>query len=323
MADMSKSNKNHRTCDGTCKKFQVKKLTGKSRYGSGQGHCQICDTWIDHNVCHMKDGANAQEGSVGWFCNCCNYRVRQKPRNKKYKEKLRNESIEYKEEVKKDGNVEEVKSKNLDISKGQAVLLKRIVVGFQNKKHDGNISDGFNRISKSDQFEIKDNWGSLEKFYELARNYKKLNQISAIFLFEELNEKIGQVASKIHFLKTANIDESWINNEFKSWGNFLELLGHDPWYRDNTKSVKKIESAKEIEVELEEYEKIKWKNKESVNEIFENLNELKIDLMKDYKIKDSENKFAGYSHVDMLNLLEKYLKTLPKNTRYSDIKNFF
>ena len=122
---------------------------------------------------------------------------------------------------------------------------------------------------------------------------------------------------------TANIDESWINNEFKSWGNSLELLGHDPWYRDNTKSVKKIESAKEIEVELEEYEKIKWKNKESVNEIFENLNELKIDLMKDYKIKDSENKFAGYSHVDMLNLLEKYLKILPKNTRYSDIKNFF
>ena len=78
-----------RTCNGICKKVQVKKPVGEGRYGSGQGHCQTCDTWIDHVGCHMKDGSPATKDSVGWFCNCCNYRVRQRPRNKVYKEKLR------------------------------------------------------------------------------------------------------------------------------------------------------------------------------------------------------------------------------------------
>ena len=66
-------NKPQRTCKGICEKFKVKKPTGKSRYGSGQGHCQICDTWVGHNGCHMKDGSSSLEMSVGWFCNCCNY----------------------------------------------------------------------------------------------------------------------------------------------------------------------------------------------------------------------------------------------------------
>ena len=78
-----------RTCKGICKKFKVKKPTGVSRYGSGQAKCQICDVWIDHKGCHLTDGSAADIGDFGWFCNCCNYRVRRNPRNKKYKEKLR------------------------------------------------------------------------------------------------------------------------------------------------------------------------------------------------------------------------------------------
>ncbi len=64
------------------------------RYESGQAHCQICNTWIDHHGCHMKNGNPAQKDSLGWFCNCCNYRVRQKPRNKLYKEKLNDSRLE-------------------------------------------------------------------------------------------------------------------------------------------------------------------------------------------------------------------------------------
>ena len=86
---MAGSHIQKRTCNGICKKFQVKKPVGGSRYGEGQGHCQICNTWIDHKGAHMNDGTSAFEDSLGWFCNCCNYRVRQKPRNKVYKEKLR------------------------------------------------------------------------------------------------------------------------------------------------------------------------------------------------------------------------------------------
>ena len=81
-------NKN-RTCKGICTEFKAKKPKIGGRYDAGQGLCQICNIWIDHNGCHMKDGSAATEDSVGWFCNCCNYRVRQNPRNKVYKEKLR------------------------------------------------------------------------------------------------------------------------------------------------------------------------------------------------------------------------------------------
>ena len=75
-------------CRSVCKEYRVKKPRGTSRYISGQGRCQICDIWIDHRGCHLKDGSPAGKGSIGWFCNCCNYRVRQKPRNKIYKEKM-------------------------------------------------------------------------------------------------------------------------------------------------------------------------------------------------------------------------------------------
>ena len=85
--DMSEAIKKG-ACRGICKNYRVKKPHGATRYGSGQGRCQICDTWIDHRGCHLKDGSPALESTIGWFCNCCNYRVRQKPRNKIYKQKL-------------------------------------------------------------------------------------------------------------------------------------------------------------------------------------------------------------------------------------------
>ena len=79
-----------RICLEICKQYKVKKPTDGGRYESGQARCQMCDIWIDHNGCVLKDGSAATEDSVGWICKCCNYRVRRKPRNFVYKEKLRN-----------------------------------------------------------------------------------------------------------------------------------------------------------------------------------------------------------------------------------------
>ena len=77
------------TCKGICKKFKATRPINGKRYESGQARCQICEIWIDYRGSHTKDSLPATEDSVGWYCNCCNYRVRQKPRNKIYKEKLR------------------------------------------------------------------------------------------------------------------------------------------------------------------------------------------------------------------------------------------
>jgi hypothetical protein len=78
-----------RICLEICKQYKVKKPTNGGRYEAGQARCQICDIWIDHNGCVLKNGSAATEDSVGWICKCCNYRVRRKPRNLVYKERLR------------------------------------------------------------------------------------------------------------------------------------------------------------------------------------------------------------------------------------------
>ena len=86
--DATKTKKLSETCKGICKKFKVKRPSNGKRYDSGQGRCQICEQWIDYHGAHLKNKVPATENSIGWYCNCCNYRIRKKPRNKVYKEKL-------------------------------------------------------------------------------------------------------------------------------------------------------------------------------------------------------------------------------------------
>ena len=87
--DFKKSNSKNKTCKGICEQFKVTRPPNGKRYDSGQARCQICDEWIDYRGIHQKDQSPATEDSVGGYCNCCNYRVRRKPRNRIYKEKLR------------------------------------------------------------------------------------------------------------------------------------------------------------------------------------------------------------------------------------------
>ena len=62
------------TCKGMCIRYKAQKPVGKGRYASGQKRCQICETFINYD---------------GYYCPCCGYRLRTKPRNLKYKAQLR------------------------------------------------------------------------------------------------------------------------------------------------------------------------------------------------------------------------------------------
>ena len=73
--NMFMANIENRTCKKICLNFKAIKPSSGSRYASGQYRCQICEIFIS------EDGV-----SDGRFCRCCHYRVRGKPRNKKYKE---------------------------------------------------------------------------------------------------------------------------------------------------------------------------------------------------------------------------------------------
>jgi hypothetical protein len=62
------------TCKGICIRHKAQKPVGSGRYATGQKRCQICEIFIKWD---------------GLWCPCCGYRLRTKPRNLKYKAKLR------------------------------------------------------------------------------------------------------------------------------------------------------------------------------------------------------------------------------------------
>ena len=66
-------------CIGSCIKFKAKKPSNGGRYEAGQIRCQVCEIYMN------SDGTKNGEGI---YCRCCNFRVRGRPRNKVYKEKL-------------------------------------------------------------------------------------------------------------------------------------------------------------------------------------------------------------------------------------------
>jgi DNA-directed RNA polymerase subunit RPC12/RpoP len=70
------------TCKGICIRHKVHKPIHSGRYAMGQKRCQICELFIRWD---------------GLSCPCCGYKLRTKPRNLKYKAKLK-----AREEIKED-----------------------------------------------------------------------------------------------------------------------------------------------------------------------------------------------------------------------------
>ncbi|NAL76926.1 hypothetical protein DYY65_01525 [Nitrososphaera sp. AFS] len=62
------------TCKGICIRHKASKPVGSGRYSTGQKRCQVCEIFLKWD---------------GLWCPCCGYRLRTKPRNLKYKAKLR------------------------------------------------------------------------------------------------------------------------------------------------------------------------------------------------------------------------------------------
>jgi hypothetical protein len=62
------------TCKGICVRHKAQKPVGTGRYSTGQKRCQICELFLRWD---------------GLWCPCCGYRLRTRPRNLKYKAKLR------------------------------------------------------------------------------------------------------------------------------------------------------------------------------------------------------------------------------------------
>lgn len=76
-------------CKGICTRYQTSRPIGGGHYGAGHKRCQVCEIFIE-----WFGGKNAIGVEVDADrCPCCNYTLRTKPRNLRYKAKLRGEEI--------------------------------------------------------------------------------------------------------------------------------------------------------------------------------------------------------------------------------------
>ena len=111
------------TCKGICVRYKAQKPVGTGRYASGQRRCQICEIFIKWE---------------GLWCPCCGYRLRTKPRNLKYKAKLRArveaDSIEAQANAETKSEVAEVTIKAKSKAKTRKAKLTKSKVSKKGKQ---------------------------------------------------------------------------------------------------------------------------------------------------------------------------------------------
>jgi len=112
--------------------------------------------------------------------------------------------------------------------------------------------------------------------------------------------------------------------QFGSWEKFLDLLGFDPWYREQIKpkiiekTIRKTNVMDNISNNSENY----FLEQDSIPKTIEKIHQIRNKIKDRCKIKDAEDQFRDFSYVEMVELLEKYLELLPNEHKYSNINYF-
>jgi hypothetical protein len=225
-------------------------------------------------------------------------------------------------------DMENVAAEDIDISKGQALFLKSIMTYIRVGEFTPmKLRQILNRSIDMRYF-INENWGDEEHFINLALDEKDSNQISQILYFLNVKNKIERVPTKQDMKELSVIEIGEYEKKFKAWENFLDLLGFDPWYKNNdsdsTKKLKKIrrigENNSRINYDEQEKSSLFLKN-DTLEETIKKINELRITIKENFKKKDSEENYADYSYAEMFDLLEKYIEIMPNKSKYDNIKD--
>jgi hypothetical protein len=220
-------------------------------------------------------------------------------------------------------DMENVSAEDIDISRGQAEFLKSLMKYIRiGELTPMKLRQVMNRNIDTKYF-VNENWGDEEHFISLALDEKNSNQISQILYFLNVKNKIERVPTKQDMKELSVIDISEYEKKFKEWENFLDLLGFDPWYKNNKPNFKKYTSTN-IQIEDDLKEKVHSKiflKKDTLEETIEKIDELRIAIKENFKKKDSEENYADYSYVEMFDLLEKYIEIMPNKSKKYDIKD--
>lgn len=225
-------------------------------------------------------------------------------------------------------DMENVAAEDIDISKGQAEFLKSIMKHVRvGEFGPTKLRQIINRNIDTKYF-INENWGDVEHFISLALDEKNSNQISQILYFLNIKNKIERIPTKQDMKALSVIDISEYGKKFRAWENFLNLLGFDPWYKNNDsdsrKKLKKNRRIRESNSRTNYDEQGKsnlFLKNDTLEETIKKTNKLRITIKENFKKKDSEENYADYSYVEMFDLLEKYIEIIPNKSKYDNIKD--
>jgi hypothetical protein len=189
---------------------------------------------------------------------------------------------------------DDVSAKDLNISIDQAKFL----VSSGNKI----LNDA--EMTLGTKFYVRDNWGSPDHFMTLCFSDKP-NQISLIIHFLEIKGRLKKVPTKEDMKNESKFSIEEFREKFGSWSSFLNLLGEDPWYRDQKKEKTYYKKPKSYEEQLLEVKEKRIATKQVI-EIEKNEIEKEIKLLEKKLIKNEEEVILGLETV--INILEMALK---------------
>lgn len=123
----------------------------------------------------------------------------------------------------KKGNINDdnISEKDLSISIAQAKFLVSIGHRMLNGAE----------MSIGTKFYVKDNWGDPDHFKKLCFSDEP-NQLSLIIHFLKLKDELNKVPTREDIKNESKFQIKEFRKKFGSWSSFLNLLGEDPWYRN-------------------------------------------------------------------------------------------
>ena len=131
------------TCKGICSRYKAQKPVGTGRYASGQRRCQICEIFINWE---------------GLWCPCCGYRLRTKPRNLKYKAKLR---------ARVEADAASIKSQTIEVA--QVATVSAESSDFVKTTLETAVSEGWTKTKTVEELRKSEEHMTIKKARELTK----------------------------------------------------------------------------------------------------------------------------------------------------------
>ena len=131
------------TCKGICSRYKAQKPVGTGRYASGQRRCQICEIFINWE---------------GLWCPCCGYRLRTKPRNLKYKAKLR---------ARVEADAASLKSQTIEVA--QVATVSASSSDFVKTTLETAVSEGWTKTKTVEELRKSEERITIKKARELTK----------------------------------------------------------------------------------------------------------------------------------------------------------